>query len=134
MFIMGMAVTPLGTKLIHEAVEFDAELFYDAHKVMAELSEGILKAHDLSVGSSLVEEDKIDLATTLLAKAKGVFVLLPTDMVIADKFAHDSNTDFFVFFSSMPPFLLIEKILDQVNKYCGDEVQTRKICKGLMMS
>ncbi|GKA12658.1 3-phosphoglycerate kinase, partial [Tanacetum coccineum] len=29
------------------------------------------KAQDLSVGSSLVEEDKLDLATTLLAKAKG---------------------------------------------------------------
>ncbi|GJY02687.1 DNA-binding protein HEXBP [Tanacetum coccineum] len=43
MFIMGKAVTALGTKLIHEAVEFDAELLYDAHKVAAELSEGILK-------------------------------------------------------------------------------------------
>ncbi|GJS96280.1 RNA-directed DNA polymerase, eukaryota, reverse transcriptase zinc-binding domain protein [Tanacetum coccineum] len=30
------------------------------------------KAQDLSVGSSLVEEDKLDRATTLLAKAKGV--------------------------------------------------------------
>ncbi|GJV41797.1 3-phosphoglycerate kinase [Tanacetum coccineum] len=28
------------------------------------------KARDLSVGSSLVEEDKLDLATTLYAKAK----------------------------------------------------------------
>ncbi|GKD41054.1 3-phosphoglycerate kinase [Tanacetum coccineum] len=130
MFIMGMAVIPLATKLIHEAVEFDVELFYDAHKVAAELSEGILnvkfhietketmmaetisikccghvekvytsallslivtQTQDLSVGSSLVEEDKLDLATTLLAKAKGVSLLLPTDMVIADKFAPDSN-------------------------------------------
>ncbi|GJS94078.1 zinc finger, CCHC-type containing protein, partial [Tanacetum coccineum] len=39
----GMAVTPLGTKLIQEVVEFDAELFYDAHKVATELSDGILK-------------------------------------------------------------------------------------------
>nr|CAD1827933.1 unnamed protein product [Ananas comosus var. bracteatus] len=47
------------------------------------------KAQGLSVGSSLVENDKLDLATSLLAKAKekGVSLLLPTDVVIADKFA-----------------------------------------------
>lgn len=52
------------------------------------------KAQGLSVGSSLVEEDKLDLATTLLAKAKakGVSLLLPTDVVIADKFAPDANS------------------------------------------
>ncbi|KAF3774018.1 Phosphoglycerate kinase [Nymphaea thermarum] len=46
-----------------------------------------------TVGSSLVEEDKLDLATSLLekAKAKGVSLLLPTDVVIADKFAPDAN-------------------------------------------
>ncbi|GLT41244.1 hypothetical protein SLA2020_153230 [Shorea laevis] len=52
------------------------------------------KAQGLSVGSSLVEEDKLDLATSLLekAKAKGVSLLLPTDVVIADKFAPDANS------------------------------------------
>lgn len=52
------------------------------------------KAQGLSVGSSLVEEDKLDLATTLLekAKAKGVSLLLPSDVVIADKFAPDANS------------------------------------------
>ncbi|XP_076926081.1 phosphoglycerate kinase 3, cytosolic-like [Bidens hawaiensis] len=52
------------------------------------------KAQGLSVGSSLVEEDKLDLATTLLAKAKakGVSLLLPTDVVVADKFAPDANS------------------------------------------
>ncbi|KZV27598.1 phosphoglycerate kinase, chloroplastic-like [Dorcoceras hygrometricum] len=52
------------------------------------------KAQGLSVGSSLVEEDKLDLATTLLAKAKdkGVNLLLPTDVVIADKFAPDADS------------------------------------------
>lgn len=52
------------------------------------------KAQGLSVGSSLVEADKLDLATTLLAKAKakGVSLLLPTDVVIADKFAPDANS------------------------------------------
>ncbi|XP_066366453.1 phosphoglycerate kinase, chloroplastic-like [Miscanthus floridulus] len=52
------------------------------------------KAQGLSVGASLVEEDKLDLATSLLAKAKekGVSLLLPTDVVIADKFAPDANS------------------------------------------
>lgn len=52
------------------------------------------KAQGISVGSSLVEEDKLDLATSLIAKAKakGVSLLLPTDVVIADKFAPDANS------------------------------------------
>jgi phosphoglycerate kinase len=53
-----------------------------------------LKARGLSVGGSLVEEDKLDLARELeaKAKAKGVQLLLPTDVVVADKFAPDANT------------------------------------------
>ncbi|CAA7034913.1 unnamed protein product [Microthlaspi erraticum] len=52
------------------------------------------KAQGLSVGSSLVEEDKLELDTALLAKAKakGVSLLLPTDVVVADKFAPDTNS------------------------------------------
>ncbi|KAM2677763.1 hypothetical protein EV1_004272 [Malus domestica] len=52
------------------------------------------KAQGHSVGSSLVEEDKLDLAKSLLekAKSKGVSILLPTDVVIADKFAADANS------------------------------------------
>jgi phosphoglycerate kinase len=51
------------------------------------------KARGLSVGKSLVEEDKLDLARALEAKAKekGVQLLLPTDVVVADNFAPDAN-------------------------------------------
>lgn len=60
------------------------------------------KAQGHSVGSSLVEEDKLDLATSLIekAKSKGVSLLLPSDVVIADKFAADANSKVrsFVFF------------------------------------
>ncbi len=47
-----------------------------------------LKAQGGQVGNSLVEEDKLKLATRLLAKAdkKGVKIYLPKDSVIADKF------------------------------------------------
>jgi len=52
------------------------------------------KALGKSVGSSLVEDDKIDLAKELMAKAekKGVKILLPTDVVVADAFAADAKT------------------------------------------
>eukprot|EP00879_Flechtneria_rotunda_P033264 GHRR01036827.1.p1 GENE.GHRR01036827.1~~GHRR01036827.1.p1 ORF type:complete len:177 (-),score=94.82 GHRR01036827.1:539-1069(-) len=52
------------------------------------------KARGQSVGSSLVEEDKLDLAKKLeeMAKAKGVKLLLPTDVVVADKFDPEANT------------------------------------------
>merc|ERR1712003_378365 len=51
-------------------------------------------ARGLKVGSSLVEEDKVELAKELEKKAaeKGVEFLLPTDVVVADKFAPDAAT------------------------------------------
>src|ERR1700744_674750 len=47
------------------------------------------------IGKSLVEEDKLDLANSLIAKAKakGVNLLLPSDSIIADNFSNDANTD-----------------------------------------
>jgi len=52
------------------------------------------KARGLSVGKSLVEDDKLELAQKLEAKAakKGVDLLLPTDVVVADKFDKDANS------------------------------------------
>jgi phosphoglycerate kinase len=52
------------------------------------------KARGLNVGSSLVEEDKLELAKALeiKAKEKGVQLLLPTDVVLADKFSAEANT------------------------------------------
>ena len=51
------------------------------------------KARGLNVGNSLVEEDKLELARALEAKAKqkGVAFLLPTDVIVADKFAPDAE-------------------------------------------
>jgi len=52
------------------------------------------KARGMSVGNSLVENDKLELAKALeeKAKAKGVELLFPTDVIIADNFAEDANT------------------------------------------
>ncbi|WP_343305528.1 phosphoglycerate kinase [Chitinophaga niabensis] len=53
-----------------------------------------LKAQGKEIGNSLVENDKLDLANELLAKAKslGVQLLIPEDSIAADKFAADANT------------------------------------------
>ncbi|MGV3704224.1 MAG: phosphoglycerate kinase [Arcticibacter sp.] len=53
------------------------------------------KAKGGQIGNSLVEADKLELALSLIekAEAKGVKLILPTDSVVADKFAADANTD-----------------------------------------
>jgi phosphoglycerate kinase len=52
------------------------------------------KADGGSIGNSLVEADKLDLALSLVQKAKdkGVKLLLPVDNVVADAFSNDANT------------------------------------------
>lgn len=54
-----------------------------------------MKARGGQIGNSLCEEDRLQTATDLLAKAteKGVSIHLPEDSVIADKFAADANTE-----------------------------------------
>ena len=54
-----------------------------------------MKARGGKIGNSLCEEDRLQTATDLLAKAtkKGVSIHLPEDSVIADKFAADANTE-----------------------------------------
>jgi len=52
------------------------------------------KAMGGSVGASLVENDKLDLALSLIAEAKekGVELLIPVDSLNADAFSNDANT------------------------------------------
>ncbi|REJ80204.1 MAG: phosphoglycerate kinase, partial [Bacteroidetes bacterium] len=52
------------------------------------------KAMNGAIGSSLVEEDRLDLARELMQKAKekNCKLILPKDSVIADKFDKDANT------------------------------------------
>ncbi|HHV39092.1 MAG TPA: phosphoglycerate kinase, partial [Tepidimicrobium sp.] len=52
-----------------------------------------LKAQGYEVGTSILEEDKLDLARGLLEKAKdkGVKLLLPVDITIAKEFKNDTE-------------------------------------------
>ena len=51
------------------------------------------QAQGIPTGKSLVETDKLELARSLMekAKARGVELLLPVDVVVADKFDKDAN-------------------------------------------
>ncbi len=53
-----------------------------------------IKAQGGSIGSSLVEEDKLDIALDLIEKARtqNVRLVLPVDNVVADKFAAEAST------------------------------------------
>ncbi|GGA67482.1 phosphoglycerate kinase [Ornithinibacillus halotolerans] len=52
-----------------------------------------VKAQGHEIGKSLLEEDKIDLAKEFMQKAKdkGVNLVLPEDVVVADDFSEDAN-------------------------------------------
>src|SRR5229473_5691981 len=52
-----------------------------------------LKAEGYEIGDSLFEESNLDVAQDLIAKAsqRGLTFLLPTDVVVADRFAGDAN-------------------------------------------
>lgn len=53
-----------------------------------------IKAQGGKIGSSMVEDDKLDMALDIMAKAKqkGVNILLPVDTVIADSFSNEANS------------------------------------------
>ena len=52
-----------------------------------------LKAQGYEIGTSLLEEDKVDYSKEMIdkAKSKGVNLLLPVDNIVADKFASDAT-------------------------------------------
>ena len=64
----------------------------DALLIGGGMANTFIAAQGYSVGKSLVEPDKIPLAKDLIAQAKasGVKLLLPSDVVVAEKFAADA--------------------------------------------
>ncbi|MEW9669450.1 phosphoglycerate kinase [Ammoniphilus sp. 3BR4] len=58
------------------------------------LANTFIKAQGHDVGASLLEEDKVDLAASFIQKAKdkGVQFYIPTDVLVADRFSNDANT------------------------------------------
>ena len=83
----------------------------DALLIGGAMAYTFLNAQGQTTGKSLVETDKIDIAKAALAKAaeRGVKFLLPTDHILADKFAADAHTEVF---SGTGPFPADKMALD----------------------
>lgn len=66
----------------------------DSLLIAGGMSSTFLRALKYDVGQSSVKEDKVSLAQLLMEKAaeKGVHLLLPSDVVVADRFASDARS------------------------------------------
>jgi phosphoglycerate kinase len=66
----------------------------DSLLIAGGMSSTFLRALKYDVGQSSVKEDKVSLAQSLMDKAteKGVHLLLPSDVVVADRFAADARS------------------------------------------
>jgi phosphoglycerate kinase len=86
----------LGGAKVSDKIEIIENLMNKADNIIigGGMTFTFLKAMGKSVGNSLCENDKLDLANEIMqnAKQKGVQFLLPVDSVIADKFAADAQT------------------------------------------
>ena len=83
-----------------------------------------LNAKGQTTGKSLVETDKIDVARAALDKApqRGVRFLLPTDHVLADKFAADAATEIFSGNEAFPAEKMALDIGPETVKLFSDEI------------
>jgi phosphoglycerate kinase len=83
-----------------------------------------LKAQGESVGKSLLEEDKLDLARNLLEQAKThkVRFLLPTDHVIADRVEASATTKIIAPGEPIPPNMMALDIGPQTIEAFSEEV------------
>jgi phosphoglycerate kinase len=79
------------------------------------------KAMGLNIGKSILEEDKVELAKNVLEKAKssGKEILLPSDVVIADKFDNTANTKIIAF----------DKMTDDMNEWMGMDIGPETISR-----
>ncbi|MCR2043114.1 phosphoglycerate kinase [Anaerosalibacter massiliensis] len=86
-----------------------------------------LKAKGYSIGTSLLEEDKIDLANELLKKAdeKNVKILLPVDIVVAKEFKNDTEYKT-VKIDSIPEDMMGLDIGSETIKLFSEEIKNAK--------
>ncbi|MBZ6528225.1 phosphoglycerate kinase [Aerococcaceae bacterium DSM 111021] len=87
-------VAILGGAKVSDKIKVIESLLEKADKVIigGGMAYTFLKAQGKEVGTSLLEEDRIPLAKALLETA-GDKIVLPVDVVIADDFSNEANTD-----------------------------------------
>lgn len=88
-------VAILGGAKVADKIAVVENLLSKADKILigGGMSYTMLKAKGYDVGESLLEKDKVEFAAQMIdrAKALGVELLLPVDLVVADTFAPDAN-------------------------------------------
>ena len=87
-----------------------------------------VKATGGEVGNSLVEDDFLETARTIIAKAKdeGVNLYIPSDTVIADQFSNDANTKT-VGISKIPDGWMGLDIGPNSARECAEIIRTSKL-------
>jgi len=91
-----------------------------------------LKAQGYNVGTSLVEDDFVDTAKAVLAKAEeaGKTILLPSDIIVADSFSPDAETQI-VSAQEIPDGWMG---LDNGPKATEEQKEALKDCKTVIMN
>lgn len=86
----------LGGAKVSDKIEIIENLLNKANNIIigGGMAYTFLKAQGNEIGSSLCEEDKLDLANEILMKAKekNVSLQIPVDSVTADRFSNDAET------------------------------------------
>ncbi len=87
-----------------------------------------VKAVGGNVGSSLVEDDYLDIANTILnkAKEKGVNLYIPTDTLVADKFENNASTQL-VPIESIPTGWMGLDVGPESAKACAEIIENSKL-------
>lgn len=87
------------------------------------------KALGYNVGDSLCEDDKIDVAKSLMnkAKEKGVNLYLPEDSIIADDFSEDANTKYVPEMNIPDGWQGMDIGEKSINKYCEVVLNSKTI-------
>lgn len=86
-----------------------------------------LRAQGYEIGTSIVEEDKLDLADELLKKAKekNVKLLLPVDIVVAKEFKNDTEFKT-VPYDQIPKDMMGMDMGEETVKLFSEEIKTAK--------
>ncbi|MFM9328989.1 phosphoglycerate kinase [Paenibacillus mesotrionivorans] len=87
-----------------------------------------LKAQGYSIGASMLDEEKIELAKTFInkAKEKGINLLIPIDVVVADKFDANAETKI-VDVDAIPDGWLGLDIGPKTSKIYADTIKNSKL-------
>jgi phosphoglycerate kinase len=120
-------VAVLGGAKVSDKIEVIESLLpkVDSLLVGGGMAYTFFKAQGLAIGRSLVEEDKVDLAKELLAKAGGK-ILLPVDHVVAPELKADAQTKVCPV-SQIPEGWMGLDIGPETAKAFGDKVRAARI-------